>query len=976
MIFARLASFIREYSIAIISFLLLFILTLFVYTETKHRAEERSERMFNMKAAQATEAIGLRMRDYVQILIGAKALFIASDTVERGPWHTYYTTLNLEENYPGIQGVGYTHVIQPDELEGHTQTIRKEGFQDYKVHPEGKRQVYTSIIFIEPFNGRNLRAFGYDMFSEPIRRSAMQIARDTKQPAMSGKVRLVQETGADEQSGFLIYLPIYKDNADPESIQDRQQLIKGYVYSPFRTKDLMTNILGDEFNDVDLEVYDGTSLSKESILFSTDSTLHYHAEKERPYSKLSSLNIGSHTWRIYISAKPGYGMSVDAGLPYFILSGGSIMSFLMFFIVWSLSNTRRSNHLKQTITDNATSALFIMDRNGYCTFMNPAAEEMTGYQFEEIRKKPLHYMIHYAHPDGTHYPIETCPLDRALPSNNDIRAHEDVFIKKDGTFFNVTCAARPIIENGEPKYTIIEVRDITDEKRAQQAIVESEARFRTMADNAPVMIGIFDEWRQCIYVNKQWLDFTGISFEQVLNSGWSSMVKEQDIAYVEGIYEKAIEEAASFRAEFRMRRHDGKYRWIVSTGTPRLGAEGEFMGHICSIIDITEIKEAEAKVKRNAELLQKLFLEVPALVALVRAPDQQYVLVNPPYSKLYGERTLVGKTFREAHPELGENGFFERMDKVFSSGKAFIGKEIKAAIDKSGNGNLTEGYFNMVYQPLLDSKARVEAVLIFSVEVTELVTARKSMKIINEELSKKNRELIRINNDLDNFVYTASHDLKSPIANMEGLITLLHDILKGKLEAEDEQILGMVGNSINKLKQTISDLAEITKVQKELQDNVEPLIFEEILQDIKGDLNSIINESGAMIYADFEVKGLLYAKKNLRSIVYNFVSNAIKYRSPERQAEVRLHSYMKNNYVVLEVQDNGLGIKQGQQHKLFTMFKRLHSHVEGTGIGLYIVKRIIENNEGRIEVESEEGKGTTFRVYFKQFPGEPRVQQV
>ncbi|MDX5482885.1 MAG: GHKL domain-containing protein, partial [Hymenobacteraceae bacterium] len=222
--------------------------------------------------------------------------------------------------------------------------------------------------------------------------------------------------------------------------------------------------------------------------------------------------------------------------------------------------------------------------------------------------------------------------------------------------------------------------------------------------------------------------------------------------------------------------------------------------------------------------------------------------------------------------------------------------------------------------------------------------------------------------DLDNFVYTASHDLKSPIANMEGLATLLHDILQGKLDEEDRQVLDMVQNSINKLKGTIADLAEITKVQKELQSKVETLSFRDMLQDITTDIDGMVKESKASITLDLQVNRILYARKNLRSIIYNLVSNAIKYRSPERAPMVHISTLQQGDYIVLKVQDNGLGIKKEQQHKLFTMFKRLHSHVEGTGIGLYIVKRIIENNGGRIEVESELGKGTTFRVYFKQQP--------
>ena len=964
--FSKLVSFVRDYLIAIASFLLIFLLTIFIYSETRKKALERNEKLFEIKAAQAIQTLELRMRDYVQILIGAKAFFVSSDTVSRKDWQKYYATLKLEENYPGIQGIGYAQVIRPQEMPDHLNQIRAEGFTNYAVRPEGKRNLYTSIIYLEPFDERNQRAFGFDMFSDTTRRSAMQMARDTRQPSLSGKVRLVQETGIDEQAGFLIYLPVYEDNVEPESIKDRQQLIKGFVYSPFRAKDLMMATLGSNFKDLDIEIYDGTNLEPESILFNSDEILHYHGKEKRELSMLSTLSIGNHTWRIYSTAKPSFVRSADTELPYFILLGGSIISFLMFFIIWSLTNTRRSNSLKQIITDNATAALFMMDANGYCTFMNPAAEEMTGFTFEEIKRKPLHDMIHHTHPDGSPYPLEECPLDRALPTNINMRSHEDVFIRKNGEFFNVTVAAHPIIENGTPIATIIEVRDITEEKRAQQAIIESEARFRTMADNAPVIISILDIWKQSVYVNKQWLDFTGRTFEDSINFGWQQTIHPQDLPAFEESYTKALAAEDGFRIETRMRRHDGQYRWMVATCTPRFGANDEFLGHISSIIDITDIKEADRKVKQNAELLQKLFLEVPALVGLVRASDKQYLLANPLYRRLFGNRLLVGKPLNEAHTDLEMNGLFENLEKVFESGLPFVGKEVPLIADESDNGSVSENYFNLVFQPLMDSKGKAEAVLIFAVEVTELVQARTKLVSANDELSYKNMELQRINNDLDNFVYTASHDLKSPIANMEGLTSLLYDILEGKLEDGDKQVLDMVSDSINKLKQTIADLAEITKVQKELHAKVEPLAFEQVLQDVISDIDGLVTESEACVEADFQVKELLYARKNLRSIVYNLVSNAIKYRAPERTPEVRLSTHLDGEYVVLQVRDNGLGIKKQHQHKLFSMFKRLHNHVEGTGIGLYIVKRIIENNGGRIEVESELGQGTTFRVYFRQ----------
>jgi signal transduction histidine kinase len=432
-----------------------------------------------------------------------------------------------------------------------------------------------------------------------------------------------------------------------------------------------------------------------------------------------------------------------------------------------------------------------------------------------------------------------CPLGRALPTNNDIRAHEDVFIRKDGTYFPVSCAARPIFEGGVPMATVLEVRDVT------------------------------------------------------------------------------------------------------------------------------EIKEAEHKIKRNAWLLQKVFEQVPAIVGLIEAAERKYVLVNPLLSEMYGNRQLLGKNIKEAHPDLQGQGLFELVEDVFRTGKPYVGNEISIGIDRHLDGNRVTRYFNIVYQPLFNDHDEVEAVLLFAMDVTELVTSRQQVSIINKELTFKNQELTQINNDLDNFVYTASHDLKAPIANLEGLTSMLRRKLDQQVGPVENQLIGLVQQSVNKLQATIRDLAEITKVQKEKNIPAEPLLFEELLKDVTEDIRSLITEAGAKIRVELEVKQVMYARKNLRSILYNLLSNAIKYRSLERLSQIHITTRTHGAYIVLRVQDNGLGLKPSQQEKLFSMFKRFHTHVEGTGIGLYIVKRIIENNGGKIDVESEYGKGTTFIVCFK-----------
>jgi signal transduction histidine kinase len=339
-----------------------------------------------------------------------------------------------------------------------------------------------------------------------------------------------------------------------------------------------------------------------------------------------------------------------------------------------------------------------------------------------------------------------------------------------------------------------------------------------------------------------------------------------------------------------------------------------------------------------------------------------YLLANPMYSKLHGGRVLVGRSIREANPDLQGQGFFEIIGRVIRTGQPFVGKEVSVTIQNADSPYT--GYFNLVLQPLVTAGNQVEAVLLFAVEVTELVASRAKLQVINDELTHTNQELRQTNADLDNFVYTASHDLKAPIANLEGLTHDLQYTLQGRLGTDEKMLIHLLSESINKLKRTIMDLAEITKVQKAIDSSGETIDFASLYHDVAADLQKMISLSGARISTDFAVPQVHFARKNLRSILYNLLSNALKYRSPDRPLQISLATRLEQDFVCLVVADNGLGIRKDQQHKLFSMFKRVHTHVEGSGIGLYIIKRIIENNGGHVVLESEDGKGTVFRVYF------------
>ena len=299
------------------------------------------------------------------------------------------------------------------------------------------------------------------------------------------------------------------------------------------------------------------------------------------------------------------------------------------------------------------------------------------------------------------------------------------------------------------------------------------------------------------------------------------------------------------------------------------------------------------------------------------------------------------------------------------------------AID-SETSRMVEGFeagaVDFLFKPLhpFITKAKVSAFVRFYLQKKELEQANRYVLNLNRDLEERvkerTKELTRINNDLDNFIYTASHDLKAPINNIEGLMKLISDRFStdpGNPEAISS-LMDMVQESVNRFKNTLKDLTEVAKIQHEDVTDESKVSFAEMLDEVKLTIRDLIQKYDARIVEDFsQAPEINFSRKNLRSILYNLVSNAIKYSSPERQPEVKVSATPVDSYILLTVQDNGLGIRKDVQKKVFGMFKRLHSHVEGTGVGMAIVKRIVENSGGKIELQSEEGVGTEFKIYLK-----------
>jgi len=253
-----------------------------------------------------------------------------------------------------------------------------------------------------------------------------------------------------------------------------------------------------------------------------------------------------------------------------------------------------------------------------------------------------------------------------------------------------------------------------------------------------------------------------------------------------------------------------------------------------------------------------------------------------------------------------------------------------------------------------------ESLMVLNSELEERVKRR------TEDINKKNKQLKRINADLDNFIYTASHDLKAPISNIEGLVHALDTPCYQ--DEESAHVIHLINESVERFKKVINELTDVAKAQSEIMSDIELLSIENMVKSVKEDIVDLIERNNASFVEDYsEVSQLKFSKKNFRSILYNLISNAVKYCSPKRKPVVQIKTKKVADGMLLIVQDNGLGIKEEDKEKVFSMFKRLHTHVEGTGIGMSLVKRIVDNVGGKIEIESKIDLGTKFKVFLKAY---------
>ncbi|MBF0303844.1 MAG: CHASE domain-containing protein [Desulfamplus sp.] len=471
------------------------IITAFAVLYVKTHSETQKQVEFEFACNEIRLAIIQRLNAHALILRSGAAFFYSTANTTRQGWHTFTLRQRVEEHLPGIEGIGFSVLIEREHLAEHEQKIRNEGFPDYRVRPEGKRDIYSSIIYLEPFEGRNLRAFGYDMFSESIRRVAMERARDEDKAALSGKVKLIQETETDVQPGTLMYVPVYRNGMDTDTVEQRRAALHGWVYSPYRMVDLMHGILGGwdlrGEKRIRLQIFDGENLSSDSLLYDSQSNQPQNIDICVSRFKMDiPIIFGGRLWTLHFT-KGLEDSPVNSTDVWLVMFGGVVITLLISGLIFFLQNTRfmaqqiadkltvelrQSEERYRNLSDLTFETIFFHDKGVIIDF-NHSAIGLTGYTKEEMLGKNI---FHLFIPEQFHKIIFE-KIDKKFVSPYEIQ-----IMKKSGELIWVEVQATEIVYNSKDMRCVA-IRDITERKIAEQNLVDTNHQLEDAIEKANEM---------------------------------------------------------------------------------------------------------------------------------------------------------------------------------------------------------------------------------------------------------------------------------------------------------------------------------------------------------------------------------------------------------------------------------------------------------------------------------------------------------
>jgi PAS domain S-box-containing protein len=578
-----------------------------------------------------SQDIAGRTDTHMSILQSGVAILIASESITREKWRSYYEYLQVQIQHLDIQDIGFAEVITPVELARHMERIRAEGFPEYAVWPDGERDIYTPIVFLEPFDVRNQQVFGFDMFSEPVRRAAMELARDTATAVMSGRVHLVQEPGKDVQAGFLLYVPVFAGGL-PLTVEARRTAITAYVYGTLRVKDLMRSIFEETPEKVAFELYDGARVVPEALLFDSRELDGGSGKEHRArFSSHTPLELYGHTWSLVFHSTPQFDADKEPHLSWIILSAGLAFSIAFFLLMLSQSSIvvkaemlaaeltmdlrESEQHLNHLNTISPAVVYTLAPADFSLIWVSPNVTALTGYTLEEALQSG--WWEGHLHPEDRER-----VLARSAVVDTWRTVHEYRFQRKDKEFVWIFDELRLLRDDqGQPVEIVGSWLDITARKRA----AEEASRMVTVVRDSNDAITIQDSEGRITAWNRGAERMYGDTEAEALQMSIERLTASGKVEEQKDFTRRLLAGEAITSLETRRVTKDGRVLNVWMTVTKLVDDAGKSIGIASTERDITERKRAEESLRKlNAELEQRVEERTRELVLAKEAVEQAY----------------------------------------------------------------------------------------------------------------------------------------------------------------------------------------------------------------------------------------------------------------------------------------------------------------------------------------------------------------
>ena len=713
-------------------------LTYQLWKSARYESVRKLQNDFNFRLLDVGNRIEQRMQSYEQALRGVQGLFAASSNVKRGEFHSYIVAQYIAESLPGIQGVGFSLILPSVQQDKHTVTIHKAGFPADSISPNRKRDVTTSVIFIEPLSEGNLRSFGYNMYSDPVRRAAMEQARDNNKAVITGKTKLIQGNSENEQAGFLMYLPIYKNGAPYTTLAQRRANLVGWVSALFRMDDLMRGILGARAPDIDIKIYDGEEMSNKTLMHAADSTNKIGIKMDSLFHAPRHLEIAGHTWTMAVNSLPGFEAQVVEEKSQSIVVVGLAVSILLGLLTGllvqgrerALRTARKMNErlveseerLRLSLMygevgtwnwDILTSELYWCDH--ISVLMACPAGKQNG-TYEDF--------LSSVHPDDRQCMINSMNACVEESARYNI---EHRVIWPDGTVRWLHQRGGVIRDtNGTPLKMLGVVQDVTSKKLEEMELVEIDTRLRTIIDAAPHAVvlmnseGILTGW------NGQAEKIFGWIREETIGHMLHDMIipPQYRNAHIQGLkHFLASGEGSALNKciEITGLHRDG-HEFAIELAISPVKQKDKY--EFCAFIhDITARKETqslllcakESAERSSAELISYIqAIDQHALVS-VADPSGRIIQANDKFCEVsgYSREEMLGHDHRIVNSGIHPCAFFVEMWAIITRGDIWRGEICNRA--KSG----ALYWVDSAIVPLKDANGQIVRYISVRVETTK-----------------------------------------------------------------------------------------------------------------------------------------------------------------------------------------------------------------------------------------------------------------